>query len=265
MLAKMLLKNFGFFVLFVTGMTYVSGGLAGGAYSREVGRPPAEVMDALADLDITAQPGSPGTDPSRSGGVQPLFRLERQPDRMIWTVMSGEQVAVRMIAVVEPAQGGKHSLVTAEVERGDAPDDFVSPAFRSEGITMGLFGMALEGELNRLTALPFADQAKCDALMAEFEAGNMAAGFAERPENLKQAVGNTARIAIRLHAMDAELRRNGCPTERSRGFAEVSDEMSKGGESSLPSQAPAADIPVEGISFEPGKPMVDLSAGKGRN
>lgn len=70
MLAKILLMNLTCFVLFVTGMTYVSGGLGGGAYSREVGRPPAEVMDALADLDITAQPGSPGTDPSRSGGVR---------------------------------------------------------------------------------------------------------------------------------------------------------------------------------------------------
>lgn len=49
-----------------------------------MGRPPAEVMAALADLDITAQPGSPGTDPSRSGGVEPVFLLDRQPDRMIW-------------------------------------------------------------------------------------------------------------------------------------------------------------------------------------
>jgi hypothetical protein len=258
----MLLKNFGFFILFVTGTAYVSGGLAGGAYSREVERPPAEVMAALADLDITAQPGSPGTDPSRSGGVQPVFRLERSGDRMTWTVMSGEQVAVRMIALVEPVRDGKHSRVTASVERGDAPDDVVSPAFRSEGITMGLFGMALEGELNRLTAPPPADQARCDALMAEFEAGNMAAGFAERPDNLTEAVGNTAKIAVRLHAMEAELRRNGCPTEPSRDFVEVSDEMSNGGQGG---QAPIADIPVEGISFEPGKPMVDLSQGKRRN
>ena len=262
MLVKMLAKNLAMFALMATGLNYVAGGLAGGAYSREVGRPPAEVMDALADLDITAQPGSPGTDPSRSGGVQPVFRLERASDRMIWTVMSGDEVAIRMIAVVEPTREGKHSRVTAEVERGDAPDDFVSPAFRSEGITMGLFGMALEAELNRLTAPPLADQAVCDALMADFEAGNIAAGFAERPEDLPEAVGNTARIAIRLHAMEAELRRNGCPTERTRDFGEISDEMSKGGMGSPP---PVGDIPVEGVSFEPGKPMIDVSQRKGRN
>lgn len=261
---RMLLRNFGFFILFITGAGYFTGALGFGAYSREVGRPPAEVMEALADLDITAQPGSPGTDPSRSGGVQPVFRLEREADRMIWTVMSGEQVAVRMIAVVKPANDGKHSLVTAQVERGDAPDDFVSPAFRSEGITMGLFGMALEAELNRLTAPPLADQAVCDALMADFEAGNMAAGFAERPDNLPDAVGNTAKMAIRLHAMEAELRRNGCPTERRRDFTEVSDEMSKGGQSGMASQAPVPE-PVEGISFEPGKPMIDVSAKNRQN
>lgn len=183
---------------------------------------------------------------------------------MIWSVMSGDQVAIRMIAIVEPAKEGRHSLVTAEVERGDAPGDFVSPAFRSEGITMGLFGMALESELNRLPAPPLADQAKCDALMADFEAGNIAAGFMERPDNLPDAVGNTAKMAIRLHAMEAELRRNGCPTERPRGFTEVTDEMSKGGDGGMASQAPAPE-PVEGISFEPGKPMIDVSGKKGRN
>jgi hypothetical protein len=258
----MLLKSCGGLLMLVTGLSYATGGLGFGGYTREVGRPPAEVMEALADLDITAQPGSPGTDPSRSGGVQPVFLLERAPDRMIWSVMSGDQVAVRMIAIVEPVQGGKHSRVTAEVERGDAPDDFVSPAFRSTGITMGLFGMALEEELNELTAPPLADQAKCDALMAEFEAGNMAAGFGERPDNLQQAVGNTAKIAIRLHAMEAELRRNGCPTQHRRDFGEASDEMSKG---SGGREGPFVDIPVEGVSFKPGQPMVDPTPRKGRN
>jgi hypothetical protein len=173
--------------------------------------------------------------------------------------MSGDQVAVRMIAIVEPAAGGKHSVVSAEVERGDAPDDFVSPAFRSTGIAMGLFSMALEGELNDLTALPASDQAVCDALMERFEMENMAAGFAERPESLTKAVGNTAKIAIRLHAMEAELRRNGCPTDHRTDFTEVSDEMSKGEGGR---EGPIVDIPVEGVSFKPGQPMVDPTPAK---
>src|SRR3954471_17010417 len=262
MVLKMILKSFGGFALMVAGLSYASGGPSFGGFSREVARPPSEVLDALAGLDITAQPGSPGTDPSRSGGIQPVFLLERGPDRMIWIVMSGDQVAVRMTAIVEPTEGGRHSRVTAEVERGDAPDDLVSPAFRSTGITKALFGMALEGELNKLTAPAFVDQARCDSLMADFETGNMAAGFAERPENLQQAVGNTAKIAIRLHALEAELRRNGCPTEQSRDFSQVSDEMSKG---SGGRQGSMADIPVEGVSFKPGQPMVDPTPMKIRN
>ena len=258
----MILKNLGLTASMIAGLLYVTGAFGGG-YSREVGRPPAEVMEALADLDITAQPGSPGTDPSRSGGVQPVFLLEKASDRMIWTVMSGDKVAVRMTAVVEPAEGGKHSLVTAFVERGDAPDDFVSPAFRSKGITMGLFGLALEGELNELTTPASFDQAKCDALMADFEAGNLAAGLAGEPESLGEAVGSTAKTVIRLHAMEAELRRNGCPTERTGGFEQVTDTMSQGSESM--GQGPSADIPVEGVSFKPGQPMVDPSTRKGRN
>lgn len=48
---------------------------------------------------------------------------------------------------------------------------------------MGLFGMALEGELADLTAPAAADPAKCEALMAKFEMENMAAGLGDNPEN----------------------------------------------------------------------------------
>jgi hypothetical protein len=225
------LKTFGLLAPLVGGGLYVAGIFGGAAYDRDVARPPAEVMDALADLDITAQPGSPGTDSSRSGGVQPLFLVEREADRMIWTVMSGDKVAIRMTAIVQPAKAAGHSRVTAYVERGDAPDDFVSPAFRSTGIAMGLFGAALEGELNELTRVAAADPATCDALLARFEMENLQAGLAGDPNNLGQAVGNTAKIAIRLHAQEAELRRNGCDPARISGpdsspFAV--DEMAEG-------------------------------------
>lgn len=223
----MFLKTFGLLAPLVGGGLYVAGIFDGAGYDREVARPPAEVMAAIADLDITAQPGSPGTDASRSGGVEPVVLVEREPDRLIWTVMSGDKVALRMIAVVEPSKKG--SRVTAFVERGDAPDDFVSPAFRSKGLAMGLFGAALESELNDLTKAAAADPAACEALLARFENENMKAGFSSNPENMTQAAGNRAKIMIRLHAQEAELRRVGCDTgPASKPGGWPGDEMSAG-------------------------------------
>lgn len=230
----MFLKSFAMVPLMIGGF-YVAGVFGGGGYARDVARPPAEVMAALADLDITAQPGSPGTDPSRSGGVQPEFLLERGSDRMIWTVMSGDKVAIRMTAVVKGSKDG--SRVTAFVERGDAPDELVSPAFRSTGITMGLFGSALDDELGDLTAAAAADPAVCEALLAKFEMENMALGLGADPNNLGQAIGTTAKIALKLRAQHDELRRAGCETERpAGGNAWPTDEMSAGS-SGVPSGA----------------------------
>jgi hypothetical protein len=232
------------------------GGVLGGGYSRDVDRPPAQVMAALADLDVRGQPGAPGTDPSRSGGVRPLFRTERGENEISFVVMSGDKVATRMIAHLEPLDGGARTRVTAEVRRGDAPDDFVSPAFRSTGTTMGLFAMALEGELNELT-LPAArkSQAECQELERNLlEANAPADGPGAEPQNLRQAVGNGARTILTLHAVEAELRRQGCSTNGGGGgFQPVSNAMGSGGGPGAPAQP--------GTSFAPGQPMIDVSRG----
>ena len=224
------------------------GGVLGGGYSRDVDRPPAQVMAALADLDVRGQPGAPGTDPSRSGGVRPLFRTERGGNEISFVVMSGDKVATRMIAHLEPLDGGARTRVTAEVRRGDAPDDFVSPAFRSTGTTMGLFALALEGELNELTLPARKSQAECQELERNLLEAN-APGGAE-PRNLRQAVGNGARTIMALHAVEAELRRQGCSTNGGGGAQPVSNAMGGAG-GALPD-----------TSFAPGRPMVDVSRGR---
>ena len=233
---------------------YVAGAFGGGSYARTVGRPQAEVMAALESLDVTAQPGAPGSTADAADEIQPLFRLVKAADRMTWYVMSGDKVSTTMTAVFTPTEGGKATRVTASVERGDAPDDLVSPAFRSEGLTMGLFGMALEGELNALTAPPRADPARCQAIMDGMMAGNMAA-LGDKPENLTQAMGGTAKTVMRLHAMEAQLRQAGCPTDGNGGeFREVSNMMGSGGVS-----GDARRVHSDEVSFEPGKPMIDVS------
>lgn len=207
-------------------------GIFDAGYSRDVGRPQAQVMAALADLDITAQPGAPGSTAEAAGGIKPLFRVEKTADHMTWYVMSGKQVAMKMTATFEPLDNGSKTRVRASVERGDAPDDFVSPAFRSKSITMGLFSMALEGELNKLASTTARyDPAKCQALMRQFEQGNLASGMTDRPDNLSQAMGQTSKAMMRIAAMEAELRRNGCPTDKSpSGFDPYQPQMEDGGD-----------------------------------
>jgi hypothetical protein len=248
----MFVKVFAIFAPLVGGAIWAMGGF-GGAYSRDVARPPAEVIAAIADLDITGQPGAPGTDPEASGGIAPVFQVEQAGDRVVWTVMSGDKVATRMTAFVQPLDGGKGSRVTVDVERGDAPDDFVSPAFRSEGITMGLFSMALEGELDQLVAPVQLSREECQDLELRLLHGS-GAGLDGEPATLGQAVGGTAKNVIRLHAVEGELRRRGCDTSGGGGFEPVSDEMSQGG---VPAGSEAEGEHV------PGRPTLDLN-GDGR-
>jgi hypothetical protein len=241
-------------ILFVAG-AYFTGALGGMGYSRDVSRPQTEVMTALEHLDITAQPGAPGSTASAAGGILPIFRLEKTANSMTWFVMSGEKVATKMTASFEPIDGGKETRVTTSVERGDAPDDFISPAFRSKGLTMGLFGMAIESELNKLVAPAAADPAECRRMLDRFAEDNQADGLSDRTRGLSEAIGQTAKIAVRLSAMDAELRRNGCPTDRNPNeWHPVESQMA-------PADPMSRTIPhgrnADGVSFEPGQPMID--------
>ena len=115
-----------------------------------------------------------------------------------------------MFADVQDLGDGR-SKVVARVERGNAPDDFTAPAFRSESTTMMLFSMALEDELNRMTLPALANPAICQQILERFAADNGGGGF-DRPKTLGEGMGRTARVGIGLGAVEAELRRNGCDT-----------------------------------------------------
>lgn len=195
-------------------------------YVRIVDRPPSEVRLALDRLDIGGQPGAPGTDPARSGGVPSLITHEMREGEATWTVHSGDKVATRMTAEFSPVDGGRKTRVTAHVVRGDAPDDFVAPAFRSNGITLGLFTMAIEDRMNALT-LPKGDPERCQQLLEDF-AAQAPAAQAMNHNSLSAAMSDTAKAVMRLDAMEAELRRNGCPTDGNSGdFRATREEMTR--------------------------------------
>jgi hypothetical protein len=226
--------------LLVAALLYF-GGFLGSGYSRDVERPMPEVMAALETLDVRNEPGSPGTDPSRSGGVTPDFKLEREPGRMTWLVMAGNKVATRMIATLEPIRDGAATRIHASVKRGDAPDDITSPAFRSEKITLALFAGALETQVKKLT---LGWNAHCEELMADFMNGG-SAGPDDR-SSLGAAIGGTSRDIMRLGAFDTKLRAAGCdPDQRSKNAPPITPSMRD--------ETPSRD----GVRFEPGKPMTD--------
>ncbi len=226
----------------LSGGAYFGGAFGGGGYERVVGASPVEVRAALQDLDIRDAPGEPGSDPSRSGGVAPLFELTEQGNDMVWTVKSGNDVAIRMIAHLEPLDGGAKTRVTTSVERGDAPDDFVSPAFRSVGITSGLFRMVLEDQLDDLTRPPGPGEEACRELSEKLLEAN-----APPPERQIGFAG-VARTAMTLNAVEGRLKAAGCDTGFHK-FREVSNEMGA---------ADTSPPAVTGVQFDPGKPMIDV-------
>jgi len=230
-------------------------GVLGGGYSRTVDKPPAEVAAAIADLDIRNAPGSPGTDPLASGGQVPTFRVEAAPDHVSYVVMAHGQVAMTMTAWLKSVDGGKRTKVTASVQRGPAPDDYVSPAFRSNGITMGLFAAELEGEIDKLVFPPGQWTAQCDAIVARFEGGNEAQGFDRSPGSLTQAIGNTAKMSMRLGQFDKELKTAHCPQPDNK-FHDVHAKLSDAGP---PAEPPPMVRPEDPSSpADSARPTMDL-------
>ena len=226
---------------------YLMGSFGSGGIDRVVGASPAQVRLALQDLDIRDAPGEPATDPTRSGNVEPTFKLTEDGDDMIWTVMSGEDVAVRMIAHLEPVEDGTKTRVTASVERGNAPDDFVAPAFRSKGLTLGLFSVVLEDELDDLVRPAGATAESCQRIVDEFTAAQQQFGDTT-------GFAGVSKTVLRLNALESRLKAAGCKTGFSK-FGEIPERVPLD-QSTIPSvQKEDRDT----VSFEPGKPMTDLS------
>ncbi len=224
-------------VIFAAG--YFLGAFGPQPYARTVSRPPAQVMAALEQLDLAAQPGAPGSTTEAAGGVKLLFRLEKAKDTLTWYVMSGDKVATTMTASLEPIEDGKATRIRTSVKRGDASDDFVSPAFRSEGLTTALFSLAVEDAVNKLVAPPAATAETCQRIMS----GTGTSGEPSKPKEGMAAI-------IALNGMEAELRRNGCATNGNDGaFRSVEQRMDT-------VETPADHTPGT-PTYEPGKPMLD--------
>jgi len=238
-----MLKSVGLVAAGVVGSLYASG--AFDTYPRTVDGSPEAVMAELADLDIREQPGAPGSTAESAGGIKPVFRVIRGRNRIDWVVLSGAEVATTMTATFEPVGDGTETRIAAFVTRGDAPDERTSPAFRSEGLTLGLFEAALDSEIAEMLA-PGDWGPECDAiqeeLMLELEPHGEAMATADSVTEGIVAVGGAA---AGLAQVRRELIARGCnpdapnPRAGPDGFAPVSDEMGRGGGGSADYGSPA--------------------------
>ena len=150
----MSLKGFLLLVPIAAGGWYMAGGSAGECRATWTGRRRrsrrrSPIWTSASSRDAGDRSGRIGR---RACGVPP-----RADGRgIVFIVYSRDKVATRMIAHLEPLDGGRRTRVWAEVERGDAPDELVSPAFRSTGITLGPVqrGARRRARRSRLSAAP---------------------------------------------------------------------------------------------------------------
>ncbi|MFA6113024.1 MAG: hypothetical protein WC729_03510 [Sphingomonas sp.] len=215
-------------------------------YSRDIDRPVGDVIAAIQDGDIRRQPGEPGTDAVRSGGVLPVINAWRTADSVTWIVKSRDQTAMTMTAKLTPTHGGAGTRLTAWVEKGNADPDYVSPAFRSPGITRGLFVGMLEKELSLLT-------------------GDKRHVMVIDPPPLTVVTEQGAKTAdgrptYRLHAFSTQEPQ---PTRVADDMVEPLQRMRPSADYPMQRMQPSVDAPPgsrsPSVSFEPGKPMVDPS------
>lgn len=232
----MFIKSFAALGVVVGGALYAFG--AFDAFPATVDGPPETVMAELIDLDVRELPGEPGTTAAAAGGVMPRFVTLRGDNMLEWRVMSGDKIATRMVATFEPVDEGTRTRITPFVERGDAPENFTSPAFRSEGLTMGLFQAALQAEIDEMVAPGWGPE--CDDLRDDLLYGPMPAGAdvtnsigAEGSDAREIAQGMSEGLSAisRLRRMHSELMKAGCNPDKAPGsfggeFRRVDESMS---------------------------------------
>lgn len=186
-----------------------------------------------------------------------MFVLEHGTDTITWKVMSGSLIAMTMTAKFEPLADGTRTRVTTSVARGDAPDDLVSPAFRSKGVSHGLFLAALEGELDELTLPTGGSADKCRAIAAGLQADGTGGVGNGAPD--ERSLANGARTIMQLNAMDMQLRAAGCDPSKTQMGGPINDMIDRIEEKHAREDELFDDEGEQGVRFEPGKPMIDVS------
>ena len=194
-------------------------------YRKQIEKPANIVDTALQniELDLLSEAGANGVELAL-----PQIRRRQNPEGYSWFVMSGSQVAAEMVVTVEPLRDGAATQVQGHVEMGDAPG--AARGIGDARLMQFLFANALDAALAPL--MPSAERVGPEETA--------------KKKQLGKAAMTTARILADPMALSSEA--IGRYEEHQKFIREVEER------SRVEEQRRAA-----GISFEPGKPMVDLS------
>lgn len=200
-------------------------GLAGGAYSKQVDRPLAVVSASLSNIELDLFSGA-----QDEGLRLALSQIRRQQnaDGYSWFVMNGDKVVAEMVVTLTPAEGGSATQVLGIVDMGET--EGAPPGLGNERVMEFLFANALDAQL--------ADFAPLGA--------RLSAEDLRRKKQFGKGAMTTARMVADPLAIAREgLRRHEEALEDQREFRE--------------SQRIEDQRRAAGVTFEPGKPMVDVS------
>jgi hypothetical protein len=194
-------------------------------YRKQIEKPVPTVVNALENIefDLLSEAGNNGVELAL-----PQIRRRKNPDGYSWFVMSGRHVAAEMVVTLAPVAKGAATDVRGHVEMGTAPG--TAPGIGNERIMQFLFANALDAAL-----APLARPA--ERLGAEETA---------KKKQLGDAAMTTAAILADPMAISSEA------IERYEEHEKVEREAEE--RERVEEQRRAS-----GVSFEPGKPMVDLS------
>jgi hypothetical protein len=216
--------------LIYSGALPVASLLTGGSYSADIAAPRDHVVSALSDLDLD--------EITKSGSVPYASSLKhkRTPEGMVWTLMADGKAMLEMVATLTPSSDGASTYVAAETRKGpDYDERKLATGLQDMTLINTVFSAALEMELNE---------------------------FAPPAERKTEQQLKEDRMAIVLHATTAKMMANpmAIAVEARRREVEFKDQMAEA-EAQQASYAEQEKLRAAnaGVTFEPGKPMVDVS------
>lgn len=220
-----------------SGALSFGGPSGGGDFLKTVDASPAAVAGAIGDIDFDAI--SQG-ETAAIGRLLPKTRRQTNADGgYTWQVMSGDNVAMELVAALEPAKDGTATRISGTVRKGA---DGVPPGPHAPEAMKTFFAAALEAELNE-----FAPPEQ------RFTAAGLRIARAEAAAQMSAIQAASNPMAIAAHA-----------AEEQQSMRNWEAEIKAAEAAAYKARADRKQFEASGgrtATFEPGKPMIAIGQG----